>query len=248
MYYFSMASHSFQCLDEILQQYNIKPLSLNPEKTSSTSFSALGSLIFQINDDLQFIKLLRNTLEHVLQSMLQNFPDNIFWDFDFFIRSIMMQALFAEKGTEYFLESFIEKIKSLMDLFGNTSEIRFRYLHDFIYGFDWVKWVQKEPQIRSSIEPFDPIYLDYLLNRGQDILQLICIDDRKYHHLSKNLYRNPFRFSREPKDEILLFNYLAKQKFIPVTAWDWTSSPIWNKPFHSMREHASLKLQLRNQC
>lgn len=240
----SITNHSFQCLDEILNQHSIKRLSLNPQKTLSTSFAVLGNLIVQTTDDLQFIKVFRKTLENILQSILLNFPENIFWDFDFLVRSMLKQALAAEKGSDYFLKSFNDKIELLMVLFGNSSEIRFRYLHDFIYGFDWAKWVQKEPQTRTLIDPFSPTYLDYLLNRGQDILQLICIGDYKYHHISENSYRNPFYFSREPKDEIRLFTYLATQKLIPVVAWDWDVSPIWNKPFHSMRELISLELHL----
>lgn len=241
---FKITNHSFQGLDEILNQHNIKPLSLNPHKTLSTGFVELCNLIVQTTDDLQFIKLFRDTLEGILQSMLCNFPDNIFWDFDFLVSSMLRQALVAEKGADYFLKSFAEKIELLMDLFGNKSEIRFRYLHDFIYGFDWAKWVQKEPETRNLIEPFSLTFFDYLLSRGQEILQLICLGDRKYHHISRNLYRNPFDFSREPKDEIRLFTYLGRQKLIPVAAWDWNVSPVWNKPFHQRREYISLELHL----
>jgi hypothetical protein len=241
---FRITNHSFQGLDELLKQHNIKPLSLNPHRTLSTSFSALGNLIVQTTDDLQFIKVFRETLAAILQSILRNFPENIFWDFDYLVISMLRQALVAEKGADYFLKFFAEKIELLMDLFGNKSEIRFRYLHDFIYGFDWAKWVQKEPKARNLIEPFNPAFLDYLLSRGQEILQLICLGDRQYHHLCENLYRNPFDFSREPKDEIRLFTYLARQKLIPVAAWDWNVSPVWNKPFHQMRESISLELHL----
>ena len=241
---FRITNHSFQGLDELLKQQNIKPLSLNPHRTLSTSFSALGNWIVQTTDDLQFIKVFRETLADILQSILRNFPENIFWDFDCLVISMLRQALLAEKGADYFLKFFAEKIELLMDLFGNKSEIRFRYLHDFIYGFDWAKWVQKEPKARNLIEPFNPAFLDYLLSRGQEILQLICLGDRQYHHLCENLYRNPFDFSREPKDEIRLFTYLAGQKLIPVAAWDWNVSPVWNKPFHQMRESLSLELHL----
>jgi hypothetical protein len=241
---FKITNHSFQCLDELLNHHNVKPLSLNPHRTLSTSFSALGNLIVQTTDDSQFIKVFRETLESILQSILRNFPENIFWDFDCLVISMLRQALVAKKGADYFLKFFAEKIELLMDLFGNKSEIRFRYLHDFIYGFDWAKWVQKEPKTRNLIEPFNPVFLDYLLNRGQEIVQLICLDDRQYHQLSENLYRNPFNFSREPRDEIRLFTYLARQKLIPVAAWDWNVSPVWNKPFHQMREAISLELHL----
>ena len=244
MNFSSITNHSFQCLDEILKQHSVNPLSLNPHKSLSTSFAALGNVIFQTTDDLQLIKVFRDILEGIVQSILRNFPENIFWDFDFLVISMLRQALVSEKGAEYFLKSLDEKIELLMDLFGNKSEIRFRYLHDFIYGFDWAKWVQKEHKTRKLIEPFSPIFLDYLLSRGQEILQLICSGDCHYNHVSENLYRNPFYFSREPKDEIRLFTYLARQKLIPIAAWDCNVSPVWNKPFHQMRECISVELHL----
>lgn len=236
MEYFSMPNHSFGSLDEIIELHRVKPQSLNPDKFISTSFAELGDFIVQTTDDVQFIQVFRNTLEGILKSMLHNFPENIFWDFDFFVRSILRQGLTSKKEYNYFFKSFQDKIELVMDLFGNQSEICFRYLHDFTYGFDWARWVNNEPQARNSIEPFSPTYLDYLLSRGQDILTSIYSNDLKYHRLPRNSYRNPFSFPREPEDETCLFKKLAKRKLIPVAAWDWNASPVWNKPFHQMRE------------
>ncbi len=242
MNYSSRGNDSFEYLDEILKQNNVKPLSLNPDKNLSTSFAELGDLIVRTNDDFQFIEIFRSTLEGILQSVLDNFPENIFWDSDFLVGSMLRQALVAEKGYDYFLKSFQEKIESLMNVFGNKSEIRFRYLHDFTYGYDWVKWVEKQPQIRSSSEPFNLIFLDSLHGRGQEILQRINIGDCKYPRLPKNLYRNPFSFPREPKNEKYLFPGLAREKLIPIAAWDWNAFPAWNKPFHQIRESYALSL------
>jgi hypothetical protein len=96
---FRITNHSFQCLDELLKQHNIKPLSLNPHRTLSTSFSALGNWIVQTTDDLQFIKVFRETLAGILQSILRNFPENIFWDFDYLVISMLRQALACWKGS-----------------------------------------------------------------------------------------------------------------------------------------------------
>ncbi|MGD1899859.1 MAG: hypothetical protein ACFB16_23290 [Phormidesmis sp.] len=235
--------HSFEHLDEILKQHSIEPLSLNPHKALSTSFSTLGNTIVKTIDDPFLIDLFRDTLASILESILMNFPNNIFWDFDFFVGSMLKQTLAAERS-EYFLQLFHEKIELLMALFGNRSKINFRYLHDFIYGFDWAKWVKKEPQSRCSIAPFDLFFLDYLIDRGHEILQLIDMRDRKYHQLHDGSYRNPFCFSREPKDEISLFICLASRNLIPVTVWEYEASPIWNKPFYKMRETISVELFL----
>ena len=244
MNYPSITDRSFECLDEMLKQYSIEPLSLNPHKILSTSFADLENMIVQIIDDPLLINIFKDTLKNILKSILNNFPENIFWDFDFLVISMLKQALAAEKGAEYFLKLYDKKLEALMELFGNKSNIHFRYLHDFLYGFDWARWVQKEPQSRHLIEPFNLIFLDYLLSRGQEILQLIDMRDRKYHQIDDNSYRNPFCFSREPKDEIYLFTHLARRDLIPVTTWDCDVSPVWNRPFYRMRETISMELHL----
>ncbi|MBD2778693.1 hypothetical protein [Iningainema tapete] len=236
-------NRSFQLLDDILAQQSVNRLSLNPQSSLTTSFVELGNFVMQTTCDYELVKSLRDTLERVLYALLQNFPDNIFWDFDFIVSSMLKQALAQEDKAEAFLESFGDKIVSLMSMFGKHSEIRFRYTHDFIYGFDWAKWVQKESHCNID-EPFSLTFLDCLLTRGQEITQLIKVDDAKYHRLAGKLYRNPFCFSREPEDERRLLLYLAQKQLIPVATWSWNACPVWNKPFHQMREQLSLKLNI----
>lgn len=238
-----VATTTFQLLDEILAQRVVNPFSLNPHKTFITSFVELGNLIAEKTCDIQLIRSLKDTLERVLRALLHNFPENIFWDFDFIVSSMLRQALVADGGVS-FLESFGDKIVSLMGLFGRQSEIRFPYAHDFIYGFDWAKWVQKDAQTRVVFEPFSLTFLDYLITRGKEILQLISINDTKYHKISKDCYRNPFSFSRQPEDEDRLLTYIAGKQLIPVATWDWNARPIWNKPFHQTREQISLELSI----
>ncbi|ARV62543.1 hypothetical protein BZZ01_31430 [Nostocales cyanobacterium HT-58-2] len=237
-------SYPFQLLDEILTQHTASPLSLNPQKTSTTSFVELGHLITEKTCDIQLINSLGCTLERILHAMLYNFPENIFWDFDFIVSSILTQALSAEENALACVESYGDKIVSLMELFGRQSEIRFRYVHDFTYGFDWAKWVHNAAQTRNFVEPFSLTFLDYLLARGQGILQLIYVGDTQYYRLSEKCYRNPFCFSREPEDEYRLLTSLAAQQLIPVASWNWNAQPVWDKPFHQLREQLSLKLNI----
>lgn len=237
-------THPFRVLDEILAQQAINLLSLNPHKPVITSFAELGSLITEQNCDIQLINSLRDTLERLLYALLHNFPENIFWDFDFLVNSMFRQALLADDGAVSFLESFGDKVVSLVELCGCQTEIRFRYIHDFIYGFEWAKWVQKEPQNRVHLEPFSLAFLDYLFARGKELLQLISVDDVKYHHLSDTGYRNPFCFSREPEDEYRLLTYLSQKQLIPVAAWNWNAYPVWNQPFQQIREQISLELNI----
>jgi hypothetical protein len=240
-------TNSFQILDEMVAKPAINLLSLNPQKTLITNFTELENLVLETTSNLDILASLRDSLSVIVYVQLQNFPGNIFWDFDFMVSSMLRQALVADEGAVDFLESFANKMTLLTDLFGSHQEIRFRYIHDFIYGFEWARWVQKEPQTRAHIEPFSLVFLDYLLMKGQDILQHINIEKSTSYQLCDTGFRNPFTFSREPEDEYRLLTHLAAKELIPVVAWNWNASPVWNKPFQEMRQELALKLNIQPQ-
>ncbi|MEH1825278.1 MAG: hypothetical protein V7L22_07895 [Nostoc sp.] len=240
-------THNFQFIDEILAQQSVNLLSLSPEKTLITSFTELGNLITEQNTDIKIIITLQETLEIIVRTQLQNFPENIFWDFDFLVSSMLRQALAADEGAIPFLKIFGAKMVSLTEMFGNKTEMRFRYVHDFIYGFEWARWVQKEPQNRAHIEPFSLVFFDYLLVKGKELLQRINHGQVVSYKLCDTGYRNPFTFSREPEDEYRLLSYLAEEQLIPVAVWNWNASPVWNKPFQEMRQQLALKLNIQPQ-
>jgi hypothetical protein len=240
-------TETFQILDEILAQPAVNLFSLNPQKTLITSFKELGNLVIETTSDQDILVSLRDSLSVIIYAQLQNFPENIFWDFDFMVISMLRQALMADEGAVTFLESFANKMVLLTNLFGIHQEIRFRYIHDFIYGFEWARWVEKEPQARAHIEPFSLIFLDYLLMKGQNILQRVNLEESTAYKLCETGFRNPFTFSREPEDEYRLLTHLAAKKLIPVAAWNWNANPVWNKPFQEMRQELALKLNIQPQ-
>ena len=240
-------THTFQSIDEILAQQSINLLSLNPQKTFITSFAELGNLITEQKTDIELLITLQETLESIVRTQLQNFPENIFWDFDFLVNSMLRQALVADEGAIAFLKYFGEKMVSLTEMFGNKTEMRFRYVHDFMYGFEWARWVQKEPQKRTHIEPFSLVFLDYLLVKGKELLQRINHGQITSYKLCDTGYRNPFTFSRELEDEYRLLTYLAQEELIPVAVWNWNASPVWNKPFQEIRQQLALKLNIQPQ-
>ena len=82
--------------------------------------------------------------------------------------------------------------------YGARSAIRFRYVHDFIYGYDWARWVAREPETRTAIGPYDPVFLQRMRHRADELLELIQTNDKNYPQLEQNISRNPFGFSREP--------------------------------------------------
>ncbi|MEH2273390.1 MAG: hypothetical protein V7K40_00805 [Nostoc sp.] len=240
-------THTFQFIDEILAQQSVNMLSLNPQKRLITSFAELGNFITEQNTDIEFITTLQETLESIVRTQLQNFPENIFWDFDFLVSSMLRQALVADEGGVDFLKLFGKKMVLLIEMFGNKTQMRFRYVHDFMYGFDWARWVQKEPQNRAHIEPFSLVFLDYLLVKGKELLQRINHGQITCYKLCETGYRNPFTFSREPEDEYRLLTYLAEEQLIPVAVWNWNACPVWNKPFQEIRQQLALKLNIQPQ-
>ncbi|MCJ8280468.1 MAG: hypothetical protein MJK14_11335 [Rivularia sp. ALOHA_DT_140] len=237
-------NYSFQVLDETLTQQIVKPLSLNPNQSLITSFTELEVKVVQQVSDVKLIIIFRDNLHKILNALLHNFPENIFWDFDFIVSCMLSQALSADTIVKT-LEEFTNKIVLLMNMFGKESEIRFRYVHDFMYGFDWARWVKKKPNQRDNSQPFCLHFLDDLLCKGEEILQRIKKDDAKYPQISEKRYRNPFCFSREPEDERRLLTYLAACECIPVAAWEWNAVGIWDKPFYQIREDASQKLNIQ---
>lgn len=240
-------NNSFQLIDEILTQHDIEILSLNPYKRTITKFVELEVLIRDKITDTELIEVVQSSLESIVKSQLENFPENIFWDFDFMVSSMLSQALNAEDGAIAFLEVFTHKMVLLTELFGINREIRFRYVHDFIYGFDWARWVQRDSKHRAEVEPFSLIFLDYLLSKAEELIQRIHLGKSLAYKLCGNGFRNPFNFSREPEDEYLLLTHLAQAGLIPVPVWDWNAFPIWNQPFQERREQLALELNIQPQ-
>ncbi len=148
-----------------------------------------------------------------------NFPNNIFWDFDYFLNFfISEQNLHGYNSLEYTIQRS-KKIQKIFQLFGKYSPIHFSYLHDFLYGFDWFKWRTQISQSTIDSEPFGWNFLDYIEKRGFEIIELIHTNDRNYPFLGDCTPRNPFLFSRKEEDEIFLWSNLAESNLIPIPGW-----------------------------
>jgi hypothetical protein len=131
-----------------------------------------------------------------------------------------------------------------MKLYGQQSPIRFRYVHDFMYGFDWARWVRRDPEAREGVEPFGLEFLRQTEGRGRDIGTLIEADDELYPRLEDGVSRNPFPFSREPQDELALYRLLAERGCVPVQAWCLDARPDAGRDFDVLREEAARSLSL----
>jgi hypothetical protein len=179
----------------------------------------------------------------VAGAQLESFPENLFWDFDFYLASSHRQACSAPDYATH-IDELLDITVRLMRMYGHDSTIRFRYVHDFIYGFDWARWVRRDPSVRTGVDPFSLEFLKQSERRGLDILELIQADDSHYPKLTGAAPRNPFPFLREPDDELRLYRQLAARDAIPVCAWEPDARPDSSRDFDALREETAESLGL----
>lgn len=214
-------------------------LTLNPEAERPTSLRALVETLAPGPLRRPFA----TALERVADAQLEAFPGNLFWDMDALAASLVRQAR-AHADPAQHLARLAGHVARLQRLFGAETAIHFRYVHDFIYGYDWAKWVKRDPERRRSVGPFDEVFLRYSEQRAGELMALIARDDAKYHQLPEGQARNPFGFSREPEDELRLFRDLAERELLPVRAWE-TDPPLdWERPYLALREERAGALGL----
>ena len=198
-------------LDKKAKKYNFF-YSLDPKKTRPSTPSQVIAAFGKNLEKKEKENFSQNAID-IFLSQEENFPLNIFWDMDYLI------SYLASKKTEQERNYFSKRVIKLNEIYGKKGVLNFSYTHDFIYGFDWFRWVQKDYEERKNTEPFGELFLDYLTNRATELKQLIEINDKKYPKLERNQPRNPFSFARDPQNEIKLHLSLAFMGKIPLKAW-----------------------------
>jgi hypothetical protein len=167
------------------------------------------------------------------------FPETLFWDADKLAASLLREADGAAA-----IRALGEALVALHHRFARRGAIAFRYTHDFTYGFDWARWVARDPGGRAAHGPYSPTFVAHMARRGEELLALIAANDAKYPALVEGGPRNPFGFSREPVDEARLLEALAAAGDLPVAAWDVAAVPVWARPFAELREARARALGL----
>jgi len=176
---------------------------------------------------------------------------NINWNIKQCIEEIRRQTKNVEKIlTVYVVDDFgmLQGRVSLKKIILSNDDTRIKdiavpQVHDFIYGFDWAKWVKKDIKNRKSIQPFSYDFLQRMYLRGKELELLIEQNDAKYHQLGvEQQFRNPFLFHRNPKEETSLLKQLADLDLIPIKTWEINGSPVWKKNFQSERNKLSIQL------
>jgi hypothetical protein len=212
--------------------------SLAPDRARAPTPCELAELVTSNLGDEARLRAFTEGLCAIVEALVEDFPHNIFWDLDYPARCLW------DAGGPREMETFAHRVVALCHGFGVRSPLRFRYAHDFVFGYDWARWVMREPEQRSAIRPFDAAFLDYLEARQQELFALVASNDAKYSQLRGPEFRNPFGFSREPDEEARLHQALAREDLIPVKAWRLDGDPRWHLPFADLRTEAALRLRL----
>ncbi len=226
-------------LEARIEACRLGALTLDPSRPSATS---LTDVVSKLAEPRQLSHLTASAAA-VAEAQLQSFPENLFWDFDFYLGSIHRHASGTSDYAGY-LKNATRITVGLMNLYGQQSVIRFRYVHDFMYGFDWARWVRRDPAGREGVEPFGLDFLRQTESRGRDIIALVEADDDWYPRLADGDARNPFSFSREADDELSLYRLLAERGDVPVEAWRLDARPDANRDFDMLRDEAAGLLRL----
>ncbi len=185
----------------------------------------------------------RGVLESVSSAIDLHFPENIFADLDRLAATLGLTVV--EHGAASAREQG-ERLVTVHALFGRHTAIHFRYVHDFLYGFDWARWVAREPETRRDVGPFDLAFLEYSEARAQEMLELIARNDPKYGLIDTGEHRNPFTFRRDPDAESALLRGLAADEAIPVAAWRSDVPARWDRPYTAIREAKARELGLEH--
>lgn len=220
-------------------------LSLAPGRDRATACVDLcAALLEEDETDTIFGRAFAQGICAVEAALRTHFPNNIFGDLDCIAAALLAEARIHSTPLAH-LRQHLALIDELLQLYGSNSPIHFRYAHDFLYGFDWVRWVRKAPDQRGSTGPFATAFLHYLRKRGNELLLLIAADDPAYPRLPHNADRNPFSFLRDPTSEMRLHASLAADGLVPVEAWDARGRQCTQRDYSALREQRADHL-LRN--
>lgn len=241
-----LAPHVLELLastDELVARSGASWASLKPKKKRALSLLQLGELVLKGVDPAllheQQASAWAMAMSHVTRAIVRHFPDNIFVDLDL-VAVALRDVVIAEGHVA--LEQTIDPLVEIHRLYGKSSRIRFQYVHDFLYGFDWARWVASEPKERGAIGPFDRRFLQRSVERAHELEALIQKNDATYPAIAPGTFRNPYGFERDPKSERALFLDLAKQDLLP--ACPIRGKTLWDAPFVQQRLERAKQLGL----
>ncbi|MBN8610432.1 MAG: ferrochelatase [Deltaproteobacteria bacterium] len=223
---------------------------LAPRGGAPRSLVALAELLLPTRDDRPALHdqqaiAWAMALSDLARAIAREFPENLFADLDHVASEL--RRVVATRG-HVALERTIDPLVRIHRSYGKSSRIRFRYVHDFLYGFDWARWVARDPQARRTIGNYDLPFLAHVEKRALELDALVEANDPSYPPLAPGEFRNPFPFDREPAAESELFRSLAEADLLPIRAFDADRpQPSADRPFTSLREQRAQAMGLSGQ-
>lgn len=229
---------------------------LAADRPRASSLSALASRVLPPARPESMARAWAQGLADIALAMRASFPENLYWDLDYLAASLWRAGAGHDSAGHdaaghdaaagaVEIASLAALMVEVQRVFGRRTPIAFRYVHDFSYGFDWAKWVARDPGGRAEIDPFSATFITAMLDRGHELHAVIeSGEDPKYPPLEGDGARNPFQFSREPEAEARLLSHLAAAELVPVKAWRVDASPRWDRPYARLRREAALSLGL----
>ena len=232
-----------EILGRLQQRLNqqVSLYSLAPNRKHPTPLDALAATLLGDDTDTRLAIAFAQGLGRIANAQTEHFPNNVFADFDFLAATLLACARQSDHPATALTEH-CDLIVGLNADFGCNSPIRFSYAHDFLYGFDWAKWVRQDPKTRRQTGPFDRPFLRHLKKRAQQIKTLIAANDPEYPALPADTQRNPFGFSRSSADEAHLHRALARSGHIPLAAWSTDGPRRWTEDFQQIRRQRAKAL------
>jgi hypothetical protein len=218
--------------------------SLAPGRDEATSLVEIGEELLRAEVSVSAGLAFARALSRVMRTQAETFPGTLFWDAELPAVLLLGGITADERSGTGITLAIVDAVCALEHEFGHHTTIQFRYSHDFAYGFDWARWVRKDPAARSGVGPFGAEFLHHQRRRGRELEALIATDDAKYPKLPRGVDRNPFGFSRSPEDEARLFRDLAERGLVPLEAWRFDAVPRWDLPFAELREERARELGL----
>lgn len=232
----ALAEHQTRALDRLgaqdtaLQAKVTRWRSLDPTREHAHTLREVAAHLLPQIPDAATTEAFATALIDISNSMYLHFAATLFWDFDMFAAAMVRQNRTPEA-----MHIYAQTVCEMMAAFGRRTNIAFMYTHDFIYGFDWSRWVLREPDKRKHIHPYDLVFVHRMIRRAQELEALIAQDDEKYPKIAGGAARNPFSFNREPEYELPLFCRLAREQLLPVEAWHYDGVTRWEKPYTHIR-------------
>lgn len=217
--------------------------SLCPGRAQATSIPDIVVGLLREGVPMPILLPLAEGLVRLAFDMREAFPDNLFWDLDHLAAAFAREAMRADEPEAHLARALLTA-SLIQHLFGRGTTLQFRYVHDFLYGFDWAKWVEADAANRAHVGPFNLAFLERMKRRGEELVGLVANDDAKYGKIPEGVARNPFPFSRDVADETRLMRDLAARGALPVETWRLDATPTWNRPFYAMRQERAHALGL----